>query len=84
MSCLTYTGAWQNMEGNSAPMLKGATWFSFDDIKIMTNNFNPKNELGEGGYGKVHHITSTLKTFVNFCNYWSDFYFLCSLFSTIL
>ncbi|KAG0622381.1 hypothetical protein M758_3G093100 [Ceratodon purpureus] len=46
--------AWQNIEGASAPQLKGANWFNFDDIKRMTNNFSEENELGEGGYGKVY------------------------------
>lgn len=57
VSCLMCTGAWQSIEGGAAPKLKGANWFSFDEIKQMTNNFSEENELGEGGYGKVHHST---------------------------
>ena len=46
------------MDGGLAPQLKGANWFTFDDIKQMTNNFSEENELGEGGYGKVLFISS--------------------------
>jgi len=45
--------AWQNAQDGAAPKLKGANWFSFDDIKRMTNNFSEANTIGEGGYGKV-------------------------------
>ncbi|KAG0553800.1 hypothetical protein KC19_12G040100 [Ceratodon purpureus] len=45
---------WKNVEDGAAPNLKGARWFSFDDIKRMTNNFSDDNVLGEGGYGKVY------------------------------
>lgn len=44
---------WEKAQDGDAPKLKGARWFTFDDIKMMTNNFNEDNVLGEGGYGKV-------------------------------
>ena len=31
-------------------------WFSFDNIKNMTDNFDERNILGEGGFKKVRHI----------------------------
>ncbi|KAI6673366.1 hypothetical protein NL676_001272 [Syzygium grande] len=37
-----------------APQLKGARWFSYDELKKCTNNFSEKNEIGSGGYGKVY------------------------------
>lgn len=49
-----HAAAWAKAEDGTAPQLKGAHWFSFDDIKRMTNNFSAENELGAGGYGKVY------------------------------
>ena len=49
--------AWQKAEAGEAPSLKGARWFTFDDIKSMTNNFDDDNTIGVGGYGKVHHFS---------------------------
>ncbi|KAG0563566.1 hypothetical protein KC19_8G041600 [Ceratodon purpureus] len=46
--------SWQKAEAGEAPSLKGARWFTFDDIKSMTNNFDDDNTLGVGGYGKVY------------------------------
>ncbi|PKA51172.1 putative leucine-rich repeat receptor-like protein kinase [Apostasia shenzhenica] len=40
-----------------APQLKGARWFSFDELKKSTNNFSESNEIGSGGYGKVYKGT---------------------------
>ncbi|XP_058075187.1 leucine-rich repeat receptor protein kinase HPCA1-like [Magnolia sinica] len=37
-----------------APQLKGARWFSYDELKKGTNNFSESNEIGSGGYGKVY------------------------------
>ncbi|XP_010938089.2 leucine-rich repeat receptor protein kinase HPCA1 isoform X1 [Elaeis guineensis] len=37
-----------------APQLKGARWFSFDELKKSTNSFSETNEIGSGGYGKVY------------------------------
>ncbi|XP_024362406.1 leucine-rich repeat receptor protein kinase HPCA1 isoform X1 [Physcomitrium patens] len=47
-------GKWDNMKGGAVPRLKGANYFSFDDMKRLTNNFSEDNLLGEGGYGKVY------------------------------
>ncbi|XP_008782739.2 probable leucine-rich repeat receptor-like protein kinase At5g49770 [Phoenix dactylifera] len=41
-------------DGGGAPQLKGARWFSFDELKKSTNNFSETNEIGSGGYGKVY------------------------------
>lgn len=41
-------------ERGGAPRLKGARWFSYEELKRSTNNFAEANELGYGGYGKVY------------------------------
>ncbi|KAI3437451.1 Protein kinase domain-containing protein [Psidium guajava] len=41
-------------DSGGAPELKGARWFSYDELKKCTNNFSEKNEIGSGGYGKVY------------------------------
>ncbi|CAL9170726.1 unnamed protein product [Musa hybrid cultivar] len=41
-------------ESGDAPQLKGARWFSYDELKQCTNNFAVSNEIGSGGYGKVY------------------------------
>ncbi|KAF5445318.1 hypothetical protein F2P56_034378 [Juglans regia] len=41
-------------DSGGAPQLKGARWFSYDELKKCTNNFNESNEIGSGGYGKVY------------------------------
>ncbi|KAG1338207.1 putative leucine-rich repeat receptor-like protein kinase [Cocos nucifera] len=41
-------------DSGGAPQLKGARWFSFDELKKCTNNFSVTNEIGSGGYGKVY------------------------------
>lgn len=41
-------------DSGGAPQLKGARWFSYDDLKRCTNNFSESNEIGFGGYGKVY------------------------------
>ncbi|KAG6472126.1 leucine-rich repeat receptor protein kinase HPCA1-like [Zingiber officinale] len=41
-------------EGSEAPQLKGARWFSYEELKRCTNNFSVSNEIGSGGYGKVY------------------------------
>ncbi|CAI0446940.1 unnamed protein product [Linum tenue] len=43
-----------NSGGAGAPQLKGARWFSYDELKKCTSNFSGSNELGSGGYGKVY------------------------------
>lgn len=47
-------------DSGGAPQLKGARWFSYDELKKCTNNFSESNELGSGGYGKVHLDASVL------------------------
>ncbi|XP_022682470.1 probable leucine-rich repeat receptor-like protein kinase At5g49770 [Setaria italica] len=41
-------------DSGGAPQLKGARFFSFDELKTCTNNFEENNEIGSGGYGKVY------------------------------
>ncbi|KAL4204739.1 hypothetical protein AMTRI_Chr01g111360 [Amborella trichopoda] len=41
-------------DSGGAPQLKGARWFSYDELKKCTNNFSENNETGSGGYGKVY------------------------------
>eukprot|EP01018_Ginkgo_biloba_P025025 Gb_02426 [translate_table: standard] len=41
-------------DSGGAPKLKGARWFSFQELKKSTNNFSDANEIGSGGYGKVY------------------------------
>ncbi|XP_047172557.1 leucine-rich repeat receptor protein kinase HPCA1 [Vigna umbellata] len=41
-------------DSGGAPQLKGARWFSYDDLKKCTSNFSENNEIGSGGYGKVY------------------------------
>ncbi|KAH9332085.1 hypothetical protein KI387_004193, partial [Taxus chinensis] len=41
-------------ESGGAPKLKGARWFSFQELKMATDNFSEGNEIGSGGYGKVY------------------------------
>lgn len=42
-----------NKISGGAPQLKGARWFSYEELKKYTNNFSAANEIGSGGYGKV-------------------------------
>ncbi|XP_078160318.1 leucine-rich repeat protein kinase family protein isoform X2 [Carex rostrata] len=47
--------SWSRAEDSGgAPQLKGARWFSFDELKKITSNFSQSNEIGSGGYGKVY------------------------------
>ncbi|KAK3135247.1 hypothetical protein QOZ80_5BG0416590 [Eleusine coracana subsp. coracana] len=39
-------------DSGGAPQLKGARFFSFEELKSSTNNFS--DEIGSGGYGKVY------------------------------
>ncbi|XP_062006732.1 leucine-rich repeat receptor protein kinase HPCA1 [Rosa rugosa] len=41
-------------DSGGAPQLKGARWFSYEELKKCTNNFSDNNEIGSGGYGKVY------------------------------
>uniref|UniRef100_A0A453FT59 Protein kinase domain-containing protein n=1 Tax=Aegilops tauschii subsp. strangulata TaxID=200361 RepID=A0A453FT59_AEGTS len=44
-------------DSGGAPQLKGARFFSFDELKNCTNNFSESHEIGSGGYGKVYKGT---------------------------
>nr|GLL26760.1 probable leucine-rich repeat receptor-like protein kinase At5g49770 [Ipomoea trifida] len=48
-------GSWapSGKDSGGVPQLKGARWFSYDELKKCTNNFSESNEVGSGGYGKV-------------------------------
>jgi len=41
-------------DDGTAPQLKGAKYFSFEELKKCTGNFSDNNEIGAGGYGKVY------------------------------
>ncbi|XP_042492171.1 leucine-rich repeat receptor protein kinase HPCA1 isoform X4 [Macadamia integrifolia] len=41
-------------DSGGPPQLKGARWFSYDELKKCTSNFSESNEIGFGGYGKVY------------------------------
>ncbi|KAK9056039.1 hypothetical protein SSX86_027126 [Deinandra increscens subsp. villosa] len=49
-------GSWapSTKDNGGAPQLKGARWFSYDELKKSTNNFAEINLIGTGGYGKVY------------------------------
>lgn len=40
----------------SAPRLKGARLFSFEELQKYTNGFSEANDVGAGGYGKVNFV----------------------------
>ncbi|CAL0300920.1 unnamed protein product [Lupinus luteus] len=44
----------QNKDNGIAPQLKGARWFSFDELRRYSNNFAEANTIGTGGYGQVY------------------------------
>lgn len=51
--------SWDRDTSGAVPQLKGARWFSFDEIRKCTNNFSESNCIGSGGYGKVFKGTLT-------------------------
>ncbi|KAL6616274.1 hypothetical protein ACP70R_038544 [Stipagrostis hirtigluma subsp. patula] len=44
-------------DNGDVPQLKGARYFSFEELKKCTNNFSEIHEIGSGGYGKVYKGT---------------------------
>ena len=50
-------------DSGGAPQLKGARWFSYDELKKCSNNFSESNEIGFGGYGKVLLLCSLISKF---------------------
>jgi len=40
--------------GGDIPTLKGARFFTFEELQQSTNNFSEGNNIGSGGYGKVN------------------------------
>ncbi|KAH7833446.1 hypothetical protein Vadar_006393 [Vaccinium darrowii] len=50
--------AWDpNTATGAAPLIQGAKYFSFDELKKYTNDFAEANSVGSGGYGKVYRGT---------------------------
>ncbi|KAF5952090.1 hypothetical protein HYC85_010034 [Camellia sinensis] len=54
----SFAASWgpSNSSGG-VPQLKGARFFSFEELKKYTNNFSEANNIGSGGYGKVYRGT---------------------------
>ncbi|XP_062207240.1 leucine-rich repeat receptor protein kinase HPCA1-like [Phragmites australis] len=44
-------------DNGDVPQLKGARYFSFEELKKCTDNFSQIHEIGSGGYGKVYKGT---------------------------
>lgn len=42
------------IDSGEAPQLRGARYFSYEELKRYTNNFPEINVIGSGGYGKVY------------------------------
>jgi hypothetical protein len=47
-------------ESGEAPKLNGAKAFTYDELKLYTNNFKEINIIGFGGYGKVNLILRSI------------------------
>lgn len=63
-------------DSGSAPQLKGARWFSYDELKKCTNNFSMSNEVGSGGYGKVN-VQMTFAAFLIVLSCFSFSFTIC-------
>lgn len=48
------------------PKLKGARFFTFDEVQKSTNNFSEINNVGSGGYGKVDFNNAGLCVIIKF------------------
>ncbi|KAL8130397.1 hypothetical protein V2J09_019552 [Rumex salicifolius] len=46
-----------NQGGGDIPQIKESRWYSFEDMRSITENFSEENEIGRGGYGKVYKGT---------------------------
>lgn len=53
--------------GGDVPQLKGARFFTLEELHKSTNNFSEANNIGSGGYGKVDFIN--LKTYILVTSY---------------
>ncbi|XP_054800898.1 LOW QUALITY PROTEIN: leucine-rich repeat receptor protein kinase HPCA1-like [Prosopis cineraria] len=53
-----------NKNTGKAPQLKGARWFSLEELKKYSNNFSEDNTVGSGGYGKVYRAVLPTGEFV--------------------
>uniref|UniRef100_A0A0D9XXT6 non-specific serine/threonine protein kinase n=1 Tax=Leersia perrieri TaxID=77586 RepID=A0A0D9XXT6_9ORYZ len=55
----SYVSSWdiKSTSTSTAPQVRGARMFSFDELKKITNNFSEANDIGTGGYGKVYRGT---------------------------
>ncbi|XP_074275093.1 leucine-rich repeat receptor protein kinase HPCA1-like isoform X2 [Silene latifolia] len=51
----TTLASWDSQHiGGDVPQLKGARFFSFEELQRCTNNFSEDNNIGAGGFGKVY------------------------------
>ena len=51
---LTCGVAVNKAKGNPALKVAGVTAFTFEELSRATNSFDEKNQIGQGGYGKVY------------------------------
>jgi hypothetical protein len=56
-------------DSGGAPQLKGARFFSFEELKSCTENFSDRYEIGAGGYGKVT-IQNCISTSIHVPEIW--------------
>ena len=55
----------QNKDGQAGHELQ---IFSFESISVATNNFSTENKLGEGGFGPVYKVNSSLSLSYSLAN----------------